>query len=104
MEVRNDCAVEERNDEPPKEASDSVDEACEDATELRPRVSVSCYVLDGTMVRRHTAVHCLLEHSLDHLGTMPGQQGLDVAHRILWDVEILHGWRWRQCSSYRWSW
>lgn len=47
MEVRNDCAVEERNDEPPKEASDSVDEACEDATELRPRVSVSCYVLDG---------------------------------------------------------
>ena len=42
MEVRNDCAVEDRNDEPPKEASDTVEEACEDATELR-RLSIACW-------------------------------------------------------------
>lgn len=43
------------------------------------------------VVVRHTAIHGLLEHALDHVWTMPRQQGLDVSHRVLGDIEIVHG-------------
>lgn len=77
----------ERKDEP-DEAVVEMDEAvCEDATELRPGEGQ----LVSTRGRRaqHTAVHCLLEHPMDHVGAMSRQQGLDVSHRLLWDVHVV---------------
>lgn len=86
VEVRKDGAG-ERKDEPVEAVVDMDEAVCEDATELRPRV---CELVGRWFAMgERTALHGLLEHAVDHVRAMSRQQGLDVSHRLLGDVEVV---------------
>jgi hypothetical protein len=43
---------------------------------------------------KRTRLERLGKHALNQMGWMSGEKGLDVSHRLVWDVEIiLHDWR-----------
>ena len=79
----------ERNDELPEDAKDG---AKEEAVELRP---AKCEPMsDGSGCKR-TRIDGLSEHPLDDLRRVPAQQGLDVSHRLVGDVDgVVHGDEW----------
>lgn len=44
------------------------------------------YYMYATSQARHTALHSLLEHPVDHIWTMPREQGFDMSHGLVVDI------------------
>ena len=86
----------ERHDEAEEEVALEVEvdvDMKEEAVELRPRAGGQHGGGGwGWEENQRTRVHCLGEHALDHVRGMACEEGLDVLHRLLWDVVVVvHG-------------